>query len=360
MNLSSIVSAGGSLVSQLGSAVLGYLGTAATNRANKQINESNLDWQTNENELSRQFAQDMWNANNQYNSPTAQKQRLLDAKMNPWLANSEVGVGSGSAGAVSPSGVGSAPSSIPMVQPQVPDLSQTIPALISAENSKSQRFDAIAKIYDVMARRDPSAANRWLNQQVGNLGLSESVAEDYVRSQTSLSDSQSAYYGAVAEVQRVYGRDEAKAKIENLNALSAQALQKLDNLRSEKRLTDANIRMVAEQVATEFVRRENIRADTNRTVAETERYNASLGLFLDGMRYDNSIKLHQSGMAAFEESQMRSDWISNRDVRKFRESERGSGLLQWNYMNTPEGNPYQSFVEHFMKAISPFKLTFPK
>lgn len=50
---------------------------------NAEQAQINRDYQTAEREATQQFNIDMWNMNNAYNSPQAQKQRLIDAGINP-------------------------------------------------------------------------------------------------------------------------------------------------------------------------------------------------------------------------------------------------------------------------------------
>lgn len=63
-----LIGAGASLVGGL----LGSFGQSNTNKANERINERNLQWQ-----------EEMWNKTNEYNNATNQRQRLLDAGINP-------------------------------------------------------------------------------------------------------------------------------------------------------------------------------------------------------------------------------------------------------------------------------------
>lgn len=354
----------GAEIASLVSSGLGILGNIAssvlTNRSNQKINQSSMDWQTSENEKARDFAIDMFNRSNEYNSPSAQKQRLLDAEMNPWLANSQVGAAGSPSVPVSPSGVGSAPSSIPMVQPQVPDLSVTASALIGAENAKSNRLQGLASIYDVMAKRDPAAANDWLNRQMDNLGLNGSVAEDFVASQTSYVQAQERYYNALSEVQEAFGKQEASARINQINMLSRKYLQEIQNLRKEGKLTSEKIKLVARQAASEFQRTLNIKADTQLKLDEHKRLEASYDLFVSGMEYDNAIKRSQSQIAAIDAGNKVSDWIANSKVRAKRESDEGQTRIEQHYEFTPEGNYVIDFFDSFTDALSPVKLHLPK
>lgn len=59
--------------------------TKQTNEANLQINKMNNEFAANEAEKVRQFTVDMWNKQNEYNSPAAQAERRAAAGLNPYM-----------------------------------------------------------------------------------------------------------------------------------------------------------------------------------------------------------------------------------------------------------------------------------
>lgn len=113
-----------------------------TNQANLQMNEAN-------NQLQRELAQqkydkdlEQWNRQNEYNAPTAQKQRLLDAGLNPALQNVSTGVATSSPEmAVAPTTAGrvEAPQYIP---PNDYGLSQVGNVLANSFNQYYQTLNA--------------------------------------------------------------------------------------------------------------------------------------------------------------------------------------------------------------------------
>lgn len=84
---------------------------AATNQANKDI--AQMSNEHNEAMLNKQIQQewDMWNAENEYNSPAAQMQRFQDAGVNPYMALGNVSSGNASSM--------SSPAAQPAVVPQM-------------------------------------------------------------------------------------------------------------------------------------------------------------------------------------------------------------------------------------------------
>lgn len=93
--LGAIIAGGASL---LGSA-LGFGSQKKTNKANMELAKYQNEWQTQENEKAYQRNLQMWNLQNEYNSPTQQMARLRTAGLNPNLVygNGVTGNSSGSA-----------------------------------------------------------------------------------------------------------------------------------------------------------------------------------------------------------------------------------------------------------------------
>lgn len=79
--LGAIIAGGASL---LGSA-LGFGSQKKTNKSNMELAKYQNEWQTQENEKAYQRNLQMWNLQNEYNSPTQQMARLRSAGLNPNL-----------------------------------------------------------------------------------------------------------------------------------------------------------------------------------------------------------------------------------------------------------------------------------
>lgn len=87
--LGAIIAGGASL---LGSA-LGFGSQKKTNKANMELAKYQNEWQTQENEKAYQRNLQMWNLQNEYNSPTQQMARLRTAGLNPNLVYGNGAVG---------------------------------------------------------------------------------------------------------------------------------------------------------------------------------------------------------------------------------------------------------------------------
>lgn len=154
------------LISPFIGAAANFGSTILTNRSNESINKRNLDWQSAENEKSRQWSEKMVNEQNLYNTPSAQKQRMLDAGLNPWLADS--GATSTPAASSAPAQTShSAPAALPM---QVPQLgSDVLNGLQVALNSKSVNANSANQTAQSVATLVKAAvdASRNLGQDAG-------------------------------------------------------------------------------------------------------------------------------------------------------------------------------------------------
>lgn len=80
-----IISGVGSLLGGLGSSVMNNKAVRDTNKANMEIAKYQAQWQQQENEKAYQRSLNMWNLQNEYNSPTQQMARIRAAGLNPNL-----------------------------------------------------------------------------------------------------------------------------------------------------------------------------------------------------------------------------------------------------------------------------------
>lgn len=93
-----IISGVGSLLGGIGSSAMNNKAVRDTNKANMEIAKYQAQWQQQENEKAYQRSLNMWNLQNEYNSPTQQMARIRAAGLNPNLVygNGVTGNSSGS------------------------------------------------------------------------------------------------------------------------------------------------------------------------------------------------------------------------------------------------------------------------
>ena len=109
-----LIAGGASLLGDLFGGIFGKKNNNATNRTNLKIAQMNNDFNAAEAQKARDFQLDMWNKTNDYNDPSAQRERLAAAGLNPALM-----LNGGSAGQASSSVSAPAASSAgnPTMQP---------------------------------------------------------------------------------------------------------------------------------------------------------------------------------------------------------------------------------------------------
>ena len=83
--LDGIVAGVGSLLGGFGSSAMNNKAVQDTNKANMEIAKYQAQWQQQENEKAYQRSLNMWNLQNEYNSPTQQMARIRAAGLNPNL-----------------------------------------------------------------------------------------------------------------------------------------------------------------------------------------------------------------------------------------------------------------------------------
>ena len=94
------------VVGQVASSIGNAISTNKTNKTNMAINQMNNEFNAAEAEKARQFQLEMWNRTNEYNSPSAARQRRSEAGYNPYLGFEDSGTAS-SAGSTAPASAAS-------------------------------------------------------------------------------------------------------------------------------------------------------------------------------------------------------------------------------------------------------------
>ena len=151
----------GDIVSSIGDAV----STNKTNKANMAVNQMNNEFNAAEAEKARQFQLDMWNKTNEYNSASAQRSRLEEAGLNPYLM-----MQGGSAGTAQSAGSSSPASAAPPLSMQRQDFSGLSNTLSSAlqianqtktTNANVQTLQSQKSLYDAQANNILSNVDWW-------------------------------------------------------------------------------------------------------------------------------------------------------------------------------------------------------
>lgn len=153
------------IVGDVASAIGNVVSTNKTNKNNMSINQMNNDFNAAEAEKARQFQLDMWNRTNEYNSASAQRSRLEESGLNPYLM-----MNGGSAGTALSSGSTSPASAAPPLAMQRQDFSGLSNTLSSAlqianqtkeTNANVQTLQSQKSLYDAQANSILSNVDWW-------------------------------------------------------------------------------------------------------------------------------------------------------------------------------------------------------
>lgn len=153
------------IVGQVASSIGDAVSTNKTNKTNMAINQMNNEFNAAEAEKARQFQLEMWNRTNEYNSASAQRSRLEEAGLNPYLM-----MNGGSAGTAQSAGSSSPASAAPPLSMQRQDFSGLSNALSSAlqisnqtkeTNANVQALQSQKSLYDAQANSILSNVDWW-------------------------------------------------------------------------------------------------------------------------------------------------------------------------------------------------------
>ena len=161
MGLLDFIPVVGNMASFVGNAV----STNKTNKTNMAINQMNNEFNAAEAEKARQFQLDMWNKTNEYNTASAQRSRLEEAGLNPYLM-----MNGGSAGIAQSAGSSFSASAAPPLSMQRQDFSGLSNTLSSAlqianqtkeTNANVQSLQSQKALFDAQANRVLSDVDWW-------------------------------------------------------------------------------------------------------------------------------------------------------------------------------------------------------
>jgi len=151
-----IIGAVGALGAGVAGAIGGSKSTSSANSMNYKINQMNNEFNATEAQKSRDYMTEMWNKTNEYNSPSAMRQRLAEAGYNPYLA-----LNSGAAGTAS--NVGSpATGSAAAAAPQQPyDWSNLASSISSAAQIFNQTQQSNAQVSALQGQKSLADAQTY-------------------------------------------------------------------------------------------------------------------------------------------------------------------------------------------------------
>lgn len=224
------------------SGMSGLIGGILTNNANAREARKNRQWQTNERIAAQQWNEKMWNMENEYNDPSAQLQRMMDAGINPAAAAQAIAGAGSEAGSVNSVGFGSGAQAT-MVNPLEP-ISQmygNLPQQIF-QNKKT-------------AAEAQSAQNDADNRPKFNELTLQNMQKDIDKKIEEIEGAKQVRIQAADLFPLV--KDKTAAEVDNAYAVFLQTLAKVDE-------TEANIDLIKKKQA-------ETEANTNYITASTDK-----------------------------------------------------------------------------------------
>lgn len=342
------------------SAIGSFVGNQMQNNANANLNRENQLFQSGMLHEQQNWSEKMWNKENEYNTPKAQRKRLQEAGYNPWI--------SGSGGAMSnvaqtPSSQGStpAPQSMPMrYDNPFQNLGQTINDMVRTKAESANQLSQAAQncvntavaLYEKTG--DWEAANAFLATGLKGIGGAHFSDDSMYFQQLNLTirgmelknigqELENTRFELENQIVAKYGSKEAESRIANLEQLTTKYVGELglmssqaDLNRSEIKLNDKRAYELGARAAAEFAQAGLFTSEAN--------INNGMVRFLIG---NARISYIQSYMNAVEQG---ADFVGNTLVRKTKTSQWGQVRRNWNYKNSPEGNAVNSFINGFTNA----------
>lgn len=137
----------------IGGGLLASSSNKKANKLNAQTNQMNNEFNAAEAEKARQFQLDMWNRENRYNTASAQRQRLSEAGLNPYLM-----MDGSSAGAAGSAGSTSQAQAVQPIQQNPMDYSSFANTIARAAEMSYQSKQSNALVESLQGQKDLARA----------------------------------------------------------------------------------------------------------------------------------------------------------------------------------------------------------
>lgn len=247
----------------IGSA-LNFISQDRTNASNerqtsKQIQAQQAEnryqraWQNEQNRMGEDFERETW----EYNTPENQRKRLEKAGYNPWMSGSgspqNVAQGSGHSTGAS---VGSLPSPIPNVAPKfdISAISDLMMAKANVANQNAKTLNDYNQAYTEMLKNGvpKKTADAWYRGRLKSVGMADKEIDGLimgVNENLRKVQQENDYQQTKNEIYDVYGAKEARTHLEGMKFANEKIEQEISLIKSQKNLTDENVKKVAEETA---------------------------------------------------------------------------------------------------------------
>lgn len=354
-----------------GSALIGgisnWLSQSSANKANASLNKETRDWQSMENLRSRQWSEQMWNKENEYNTPLAQRKRLEEAGYNPWISGS--GGAMSSVSQVPATGQQSSPPAVPARsldfssianagRDVVSSINDTVNAQAQSANQLSQAaqngVNTAVALYEKTG--DFDAAQEYLRTVLRSIG-GANFSEDsmYFRQlglsimgielENHLKELESVHRDLQNGITAKFGEAKASAELANLEQLTTKYVGELGLMSSQADLNRSEIKLNEDRAYELGARAAREFAEAGLLTSETK-LNDGIRDYLIG---NARIGFYQNKMGYYED---KATFDSRKSVRDWKVSPDSQSRQLWNYQMSPEANYVTSFMEGFTRSAN--------
>lgn len=241
---------------------MSWLASAITGFANGINNIVNMNSQKKENQKNRDFQREMWNANNEYNTPKNQMARLQDAGINPHLAYANG----------QPMNVSNAPANTP--NQEAPKMHMDFGAMLQALRTKAEIDNINA---DTAQKGAQTQGQLTLNgitaKDLDNYDTRFNLETAFKQSATSLNYSNIQFNDKKIEVSDVQIQ-ETYQNIKNLITTNEKMNKEIDLLVTQNKLSTQQIHNLVVNMAVAKATIDNLNSQSllNRENAKTQSY----------------------------------------------------------------------------------------
>ena len=336
-----------------GSAVGSLISQADANKANREIARENREWQSGENEKSRQWEEKMWNAQNVYNTPSAAKARLKEAGFNPYLVESS-NIGNGNATSAGSPSLSGAPSTPEMKPLPFGEAFNNLGQSVAYAYNESKSVDSNAANQTAMANETHVKVAQQLDKMYPNRGIGqnylqrnlrvtngESTANSLVQRQANAAVLAQETAAADARLSYKLNKKYKATQITNLISLQDKEYEKIGaeigKMASDAKVNDATIEKYLAEKAKLLAEKAHLDADT-------ETINAIRDYLVDKAEADADIRMNEADEsdAVFESRTSFRNWLHSDDAK---DAVKRSEIQEGNY------NPRVASLRRKLAAI---------
>ena len=353
-----LINGGSNVLGGLVRGIGGLSSANSANKANKQIARENRQWQTKENQLNRDWEEKMWQAQNEYNTPSAMMSRYKAAGLNPYL----VGDGSPSVGAAASAGTPSmvsAPNQPNMIPADVSGFgvgisqgassamqtylqARSIDANVANQEAQTANTfaETYAKLIDSMGYKDANNVMQKIAPLFShgdmNSPLVRRLQANALRAEADSEMSRLNY-----DIAERFGFQQKEREMEILQHMPDKVLAEINKLDSDVLLNKQAVNELVTRMARNL-------AEALKLGSEATTINALRRYIVDSAKY-------QSLLLSYQEGESSAEYESNGLIRRNKRTEeykskKAETFGVWNPEYSPELKKAQTFIE----TISPF------